>query len=200
MRKDIVFVSFFTPDGDYPDLACKLVSSLDKFKLPWQVDEFPSFGSWQKGTANKSQFVKSMMDRYDRAVVWLDIDTEVWQFPELLFGPQDFAIYNFSKDTDHHLDGQIDTSKMLCAGGVIKFGNTPGAKDLLNRWSDVMKTSTIEDDPELDRLYNDGADVDVLWLPKTYNRMDKHTHHWSSIPDDQVVINHNYTGGRHGKF
>jgi len=57
--------------------------------------------------------------------------------------------------------------------------------------------STKADDQELDALYNEHADVNPLWLPKTYNRMDKHTSHWRNIPTDTVVINHDYTGGKY---
>jgi len=193
-----VFVSFFTPNGKYPELAEKLKASLDKFELNCDVMELPQFLSWQKAVAYKSQFILGMLELHKRPVVWMDADTEVWQFPEMLFGPHDFAVYNWAADTDHHLDDRVERDRMLCSGGVIKFGWTNGAYNLLRRWSEVMKTSEGEDDPELDRVYNEGANVNPLWLPKTYNRMDKHTHHWSSIPAEEVVINHDYTGGRHG--
>jgi hypothetical protein len=194
-----IFVSFFTPNGNYPLLADKLKASLDRFELNSDVMELPQFPTWQRAVACKSKFILDMLDYHKRPVVWMDADTEVWQFPELLFGPHDFAVYNWSVDTDHHLAGSLDPDKMLCSGGVIKFGWTNGAYNLLKRWSEAMQTAQGEDDPELDLVFNDGADVNPLWLPKTYNRMDKHTHHWSSIPADQVVINHDYTGGKHGQ-
>jgi hypothetical protein len=193
-----VFVSFFTPNGKYPELAEKLKASLDKFELNCDVMELPQFPSWQEAVAYKPQFILGMLEFHKRPVVWMDIDTEVWQFPELLFGPHDFAVYNWAVDTDHHLDGRLERDKMLCSSGVVKFGWTNGAYNLLRRWQERMVGRESADDPELDWVYNEGADVNPLWLPKTYNRMDKHTHHWSSIPADEVVINHDYTGGRHG--
>jgi len=193
-----VFVSFFTPNGKYPELAEKLKASLDKFELNCDVMELPQFPSWQEAVAYKPQFILEMFQLHARPVVWMDIDTEVWRFPELLFGPHDFAVYNWSVDTNHHLEGQLDRDKLLCSSGVVKFGWSENAYNLLRRWSEEMQTSDSADDPVLDRLYNEGADVNPLWLPKTYNRMDKHTHHWSSIPAEEVVINHDYTGGRHG--
>ena len=194
---DVLFISFFTPNGKYPALAKKLKKSLDKFGLESDIRKVPQLENWQNGVAHKSQFILKMLNLYKKPVVWMDADTEVWQFPKLLFGPHDFAIYNWAVDKDHHLDGRLDKDKLKCSGGVIKFGYTKGARNLLKRWSDVMKTSESEDDPEFDRVYNEEADVNPLWLPKTYNRMDKHTEHWSSIPDKKVVINHDYTGGKH---
>jgi len=193
-----VFVSFFTPNGKYPELAEKLKASLDRFELNRDVMELPQFPTWQQALVYKPQFILGMLELHKRPVVWMDIDTEVWQFPEMLFGPHDFAVYNWAADTDHHLDGRVDRDKLVCSSGVVKFGWTNGAYNLLRRWSEAMRTAQGADDPELDWVYNESADVNPLWLPKTYNRMDKHTHHWSSIPADEVVINHDYTGGRHG--
>ena len=54
------------------------------------------------------------------------------------------------------------------------------------------------DDPFLDFVFNKGGfDLKTLWLPKTYNRMDKHSSHWSDIPNDEVVINHDFLSGGH---
>lgn len=197
MSNTPIFVSFFTPNGKYPWLAENLKASLDDFELNWDVMEVPEFSSWQKAVAYKSQFILGMLELHKCPVVWMDADTEVWQFPELLFGPHDFAVYNWAVDTNHHLEGQLNRDKLLCSGGVIKFGYTDEALNLVRRWSEVMKTSEGEDDPELDRVYE--RNLNALWLPKTYNRMDKHTHHWSSIPSELVVINHDYVGGAHGQ-
>ena len=197
MSKDPIFVSFFTPNGKYPELAENLKSSLDNFDLMWDVRELPQFPSWQKAVAYKPQFILEMLELHKRPIVWMDIDTEVWQFPELLFGPHDFAVYNWAIDTNHHLEGQLDRDKLVCSSGVVKFGWSENAYNLLMRWSKEMQTSDSADDPVLDRVYE--RNLNALWLPKTYNRMDKHTHHWSSIPSELVVINHDYVGGAHGQ-
>jgi len=197
VSKDPIFVSFFTPNGKYPELAENLKSSLDNFDLMWDVRELPQFPSWQKAVAYKPQFILEMLELHKRPIVWMDIDTEVWQFPELLFGPHDFAVYNWAIDTNHHLEGQLDRDKLVCSSGVVKFGWSENAYNLLMRWSKEMQTSDSADDPVLDRVYE--RNLNALWLPKTYNRMDKHTHHWSSIPSELVVINHDYVGGAHGQ-
>ena len=193
-----LFISFYTPNGKYPILAKKLSESLDKFNLDSHIEKVPEFINWQRAVAYKSKYIKTILNKYSRPVVWMDIDTEIWQYPSLLFEGHDFAIYNWSVDRGHHLDGRLDKSKLKCAGGVIKFGLTDGAYDLLSRWAFRMESSAGEDDPELDITFNQRADVIPLWLPKTYNRMDKHTKHWSDIPKELVVINHDYTGGKHG--
>jgi hypothetical protein len=200
-----VFCSFFTPSGNYPLLAKKLVSSLDAFNLNHDIVMLDrNFESWEKGTHFKSQFILSMLLKHRKAIVWLDIDTEVWQFPSLLFGEHELAIYNWFADKDHHLDGKIDycadANRLFCSGGVQKWGYTVSSMHLILVWIDLIRRGgeDIGDDLFLDQAFNvSDLDMNCLWLPKVYNRMDKHTRHWSSIPEDDVVINHDYTAGKH---
>lgn len=200
----MIFISYFTPNGNYPSLARKLSASLARFELRQDVQMRPTFENWAEGCKFKSQFILEKLFQYREAVVWMDVDTEVWQYPELLFGEHDFSIYNWTADQGHHLDGNIPFSRnsniLLCSGGVQKWGYTAAAIELLVRWiSSFSYASWSEgDDPLLDAAFNGSRPpVNPLWLPKTYNRMDKHTHHWSEISSDEVVINHDYTGGRH---
>lgn len=201
---ELVFISYYTPDGKYPELAEKLRDSLDRFNLSHDIMSVRSFSSWQEGVAFKPNFILDRLLHHRKPVVWLDIDTEVWKFPTLLFGDHDFAIYNWFADEDHHLRGQIqfdsNSEQLLCAGGVQKYGYTMPAAELLVRW--IGETSSLQhkknNDPVLDLAFNKYRPrVNWLWLPKEYNRMDKHTVHWSEIPENEVVINHDYVGGAH---
>jgi hypothetical protein len=200
----VIFISYFTPDGAYPALARKLQASLERFKLRADIQLRPSFGSWAEACRYKSRFILDKLFQYREAVVWMDIDTEVWKYPEMLFGEHDFAIYNWTADRGHHLDGRIPfnpkSAVLLCSGGVQKWGYTAAAIELLVRWIAKFDNTPWKngDDPLLDAAYNEfRPPVSALWLPKTYNRMDKHTKHWAEIDPSDVVINHDYVGGRH---
>ena len=59
------------------------------------------------------------------------------------------------------------------------------------------KNKKRSDDPFLDFVFNKGKfDLNTLWLPKIYNRMEnKNSIYWSKINKDSIVINHDYTGG-----
>jgi hypothetical protein len=200
----MIFISFFTPNGAYPALAGKLKASLDKFGLRSDVQSRPPFANWAEACLYKPRFIMEKLQRYREAVVWMDIDTEVWQHPHLLFGEHDFAIYNWMADRGHHLDGRIPfdpkSRLLMCSGGVQKWGYTAPALELLRRWLTKVEAFPLAqgDDALLNLAYNESQPpVNVLWLPKTYNRMDKHTEHWSAIDPADVVINHDFTGGKH---
>ncbi len=204
--KDTVFISFFTPDGSYPGLALKLKKSLDKFNLKSHIVKINrSFRTWEEGTYYKPTFIFQSLLKFRTNVVWLDIDTEVWQYPHLLFDDHDFAIYNWIADDDHHLYGKIPydpkAKSLICSGGVQKYSYTASSIHLLINWIEILrepKNKKREDDPLLDIVFNKGKfDLNTLWLPKTYNRMDKHSIYWSKINQDSIVINHDYRGGGH---
>ena len=206
MSQDIIFISFYTPDGKYPELAGKLKKSLNKFDLKSHIVRLPSsFKSWEEGTHFKSNFILQSLLKFRIPVVWMDIDTEIWKFPELLFGDHDFAIYNWIADQDHHLEGKIPYDKeakiLLCSGGVQKFSYQASSINLLINWINNLKeikNKKVGDDPYLDKAFNEGDfNLKTLWLPKTYNRMDKHSLYWSKIEDNSVFINHNYIAGKH---
>ncbi len=204
--KDTVFISFFTPNGRYPELALKLKKSLDKFNLKSHIVKLSSsFRTWEEGTNYKASFIFQSLLKFRTNVVWLDIDTEVWQYPHLLFKDHDFAIYNWIADDDHHLFGKIpydpQAKSLMCSGGVQKYSYTAPSIHLLLSWIEILretKNKKKEDDPLLDIVFNEGKfDLNTLWLPKTYNRMDKHSIFWSKVNKDSIVINHDYKGGGH---
>ena len=130
MLKDIVFISFYTAEGKYPELAKKLKRSISKFNLQSHIVKINSnFDSWERGTHFKSKFILQSLLKFRKPVVWMDIGTEILKFPELLlFGEHDYAIYNWIADKDHHLSGKIPygttTKALLCSSGVQKYSYT----------------------------------------------------------------------------
>ena len=144
--KDIIFISFYTTDGKYPKLSVKLKKSLEKFNLKYHIVALEKcFNTWEEGTYFKPNFILQSLLKFRKPVVWLDIDTEVWQFPELLFGDHDFAIYNWIADRDHHLFGKIPydpkTNSLICSGGVQKYSYTAPSIHLLINWFYHQKLS-----------------------------------------------------------
>jgi hypothetical protein len=81
---------------------------------------------------------------------------------------------------------------LAVSGGVMKFGYTAAAIELLLRWSTRIRLGGLQDDPSLDDVFNTAKPpVNPLWLPQSYNRMDALFH------DVAPVIDHDYRGGGH---
>ena len=113
----------------------------------------------------------------------LYIDTEVSQYPHLLFKEHDFAIYNWIADYDHQLYGKIPydskSKTLLCSWGVQKYSYTSPSMHLLLSWVNLLKESKNKIkgyDPFVDIAFNNGKfDLKTLWLSKTHNRINKHS-------------------------
>ena len=207
-KEQPIFISFYTNNGIYPEKKKILEKSLYKFKLQYELVEVKiSFESWLEAVFYKATFIFDQLLKHRKSVVFLDIDNEIWKYPYLLFEDHDFAIYNWYADKNHHLEKKIDfdqnSKKLLCSGGVQKYGYTAPAIHLLLHWINLLKKRNSfnfhGDDQYLDLAFNNGNyDLKTLWLPKTYMRMDKHSKFWSDISNNDVVINNDYTPKDHG--
>ena len=130
MNKDQpIFISFYTNNGKYPKKAKVLEKSLKDFNLRYELVPLnKNFNSWLDTVRYKATFIFDSLLKYRSSVVWLDIDNEIWQFPSLLFKDNDFAIYNWYADKDHHLDGKIyckEDERIRNAVRVVTVENGP---------------------------------------------------------------------------
>ena len=188
------FISFYTPNGNYPALARQLETSLKKFDLDHDIELFESFDSWLSGVDNKAKFIKDKLLKYKDTVVWLDIDTEIKQFPELLFGDEQLALFNWFAVDRHVLQRQPgfpfdpNTEQMLNGGAVSKWSHTKECIELLDLWIDCLQRPHETDDQMLDVAWNlfDHKNITYRWLPESYNVIE------SMFTDrvDPVILHH----------
>lgn len=80
-----IIVSYYTKDTPYKAQAMRLAVSLERFNLPWHIEEVPNLGSWQRNTHYKATFIKTMLLKFFTrpAVVFVDADAEIKRYPEL---------------------------------------------------------------------------------------------------------------------
>lgn len=189
----MIFVSYFTGNGRYPELAKKLMTSLNRFGLFYQIQLLKCAGDKPPNNA-KANFILNKLATFRRPVIWMDCDTEIISLPSLLFQNQhDFAIYNWHADSENTLGMAYDPNKLLCSGGVQYWGYTAAALEMCMRWENRLKDDLRPDDQVLDSVFNEERPpVNPLWLPKSYNRM---TAHWPKVTP---IINHDWTNGQHG--
>lgn len=118
-----IVVSYYTKD--YEICAHRLMDSLRLFNLDFQIDELPEFENWQKATHYKATFIRKMLDAFHpNAVVWIDADAVVRKepalFAELAKTDCDVAFYS-------RMCGEL-------LSGTLYFGNTDGARNLIDTW------------------------------------------------------------------
>lgn len=172
MRAKTMFVSFYTPE--YANHAQGLIESLDQFGLDHDIHRIESNGSWLKNCAAKPRFVRDMLDRHRRPVVWVDADARIRQRPTLFD--------ELACDVAAHLrDGQELLS------GTLYFADTPQARKILDEWAAWQAISPSQEDQ---RMFEKAIEVygwliNFAELPASYCQIfDMMAHH------GQPVIEH----------
>ena len=155
-------VSFFTPNGEYPELAARLARSCEALGLESCIEGRGYEGLWVEIVRMKPAFLLEMRNRHPgRPLLWIDADGEVMQLPHLLINRDDqidiamrgeFHGLTRRKPISH---GYMDLPKNWPASfehqwfnsGTVYFGASPIVDQMLQRW-----WSLAEENP---RAYQD---------------------------------------------
>lgn len=190
----MLIFSKFTKDGLYEEYAQRLAASCKRFDLIYHIEAITAGQTWNDAVNAKPHWILETLINRREGILWLDVDCELKRMPnKLLQTSADFAVYNFAADPDGEQGIAYDPMKLICGTGVVYFAYTAPAIELLIRWMSAIREhpDVRGSDPCLDIAYNlCRPPCQVLWLPKSYNRMD------SLWPTVEPVIDHTYRQGR----
>lgn len=135
--KPPLFVSYYTENTPYEDLANRLRASLDLFGLPHRIEPIESRGSWVANTGLKSEFIARAWRESEGPICWIDADAELLRAPQFVFdSPFDFAIVR------RH--GWYDISSL------VYFGKSAAIGEMIENWSSLCnRHRNIWDQPLL---------------------------------------------------
>jgi hypothetical protein len=181
--------AMFTPG--YAERAEALRRSCERFGLPYLLCEVTAIHTSvsMRGTPDpafaKPNFIRHLLERHRRPVLYLDADC-VFRSPpvlveRLLADGTSFAIYNWLADPDNdafypvdvRLDGRVirdrffdyshrigyySTEQLICSGCVQLYDTSPAAAALLARWQAVIaRYPEAQDDHCLAFAFNNGG-------------------------------------------
>jgi glycosyltransferase involved in cell wall biosynthesis len=155
-RNDIIYVSMFTENTPYEEEVKILKSSLDKFGLPYEIVKLRNQGSWEKNTQMKPSVLKSVMDKYNKDVVWIDADAEILENPELF--------YKLNCDMSFHHLKEWD-EKMT---GTMYFKNNLISREVINKWINVNETNNLPDAQNFQKVMEEQRGLKIVDLPVEY--------------------------------
>jgi MoaA/NifB/PqqE/SkfB family radical SAM enzyme/glycosyltransferase involved in cell wall biosynthesis len=161
--KKPVFISYYTKNTGYENEYKKLESSLKRFSLDYEIVGIDSQGSWFNNCFYRTTFVKDMLNKHGRPVVWVDCDAIIQQDPQLLSTLSEF-------DFAFHPRVRSNGSTELL-GGTMYFNCTVGALKLLAKWTELVNADRTK--YRLDQSYLHEAvstlhSLKVYYLPATY--------------------------------
>ncbi len=120
------FISYYTVDTPYEDMAKELADSLDRLNMPHEFEGLASRGSWVANTCLKSECVSRFWNAAEGPICWLDADSTVAREPWFLCdNPFDFAI--------------VRRHGWRFMSGMIFLNKTAGAQALLTEWTALCK-------------------------------------------------------------
>lgn len=135
---DFIIVSFYTKNTGYEkEFKERLLPSLLRWNLPFDVQGIRSRGCWEKNAIHKPAFIRKMMDKHpEKNIVWLDVDAAIHKHPKL-FGKIDADI------AVHYIDWSIYSkyiNERELDSAVIFFKNNQAARGVIDDWTAHLRT------------------------------------------------------------
>jgi hypothetical protein len=127
-----IYVGYYTNDTLYTNEFKRLEKQLKKYKLEYDFTQIESLGSWQKNTQFKPVFLMGMFKKYKRPMVYLDVDSDIKQYP-IIFDYLDN--YDFGV---HYIDWEkykkANKTGFQLDSAVLYFANNAKTAELLTKW------------------------------------------------------------------
>jgi len=120
-----IITSFYSPD--YTGLSQRMRKSVNLFGFETDIKAIDKQGTWVDTMYLRAQFVKDMLLKHKRDIVWLDCDAVMYKYPELFD--------NFKGDFGVHYKGGAEL-----LGGTMYFAYKPKTLELVDKWIELNKT------------------------------------------------------------
>lgn len=123
-----IVVAYFTKDTPYEKEIIGLKESLDKLNIPYDIKEISNLGSWNLNCNYKPIFIKNMLEKYKKRIIYVDADARFRNYPDIVNKFEDK--YEIGV---HFLNGV-----QLCAGTIF-FNYKDSSFEILNKWIEKIK-------------------------------------------------------------
>lgn len=163
-------ISFYTRNTDYEKEVERLIFSLKKFSLEYDIEAIDNLGSWQRNTYYKASFIRKMLEKYPgRRILWMDADAVLHSYP-VLFDNLDVDLAVCYIDCTRYNHPNLG---IVLNSSVLYFANNERARLLLDSWIQENKKNIESGILEQKVLQNllDGGWKDKLkieYLPDSY--------------------------------
>lgn len=129
MKRDFIIVAYYTIDTPYENEAKKLIESINKLKLDYDVIGVSNFGNWQANTRFKAKFMEDMLNKHvGKNLLYVDSDAIIHSRP-ILFENYEADIAVRWQD--------FRWRKNECLSGTIFMANNEKTRELCRRWQDI---------------------------------------------------------------
>ncbi|MFZ5272124.1 hypothetical protein [Enterobacter asburiae] len=168
---DAVFVSFYTRNWRYQEMAQRLAWTLDRMGIAHDIRCMPAASDWLANTRIKPHFIRQMLALYPR-IVWIDADSDIHQLPRMLL--------NFNEDLLLRPHSTVPGRAWHVS--VMGWRATPDTVALCDAWISHGDEHGGTDEAAFDAVVNRFAPVlRIGRMPAKYHRI-------PGEADDNAVI------------
>lgn len=157
MRMKTLLVSFYTADADYRDHAKRLQAECDALGLEHCIEERPSAGGYLENCCQKPFFIREMLERHKRPILWVDVDASILREPvwvERLPGK------------GYDMAARPNKRPNWRKFHVGTLWLNPTAIEFVDLW--CAKSGALSDESAFDETIKTGIAVSVAELPRAY--------------------------------
>ena len=152
---DIVILSYYTNDWEYPQRAKLLIEDCKLFGINYCIEEVPSQGDWISNTRIKSNFIHEKIEELKSPVLWIDADSRILRTPHGISSRADFAAVR-----------AVNNKEKTFYAGTLYFNYTKRARSFVQRWAECQIDGS--DHMALEHVWREGFDGIVHCLPYRY--------------------------------
>lgn len=171
MNKNFLIVSFYTK-GFYKEVASLyLIPSLQKYELPYYIEEVNSFKDWNKNTNIKAEFCKKMLNKFpNKKLIWLDVDAQIVRYPSFFDKECDMGVVYLSWKRWFFYRKDVEDKKELISN-VIIFKKHPIVEKIIDMWIEGTKKDPYTwEQKHLEKAVSKYKDeLNLLILPESYS-------------------------------
>lgn len=139
----ILVVSYATKNTPYVQiLESRLLPTLIKWGLNYDIEYPLDKGSWAKNTHMKAEFLKKMLLKHKQPIVFLDADATIERFPILFEQLEEYDISYHELNWYSFWRGIEGNPKREYLSGTLYLNYNPIIIDFLDAWIALNKRST----------------------------------------------------------
>jgi len=162
---NLLVISHYTLHTPYVNEVKKLVSSLIKVGVEYEVRGIPTLGSWRANSNYCVEHILSMMEKHpDKRLLRVDADAIFFKYPSLFDDPK------FDADLSAFYGDVWGKGYIELLGGTVYVANTEASRILMEKWKkrcDIDPSTSNQ--KTLRAMYREGfGDVKFTSLPAEY--------------------------------
>lgn len=129
-NRNFVVVAYYTPK--YKKEAEQLLKTMKQFDLEYDVQKVKDLGNWNKNTHYKPTFIREMLEKHKKPILYVDADARFQKYPDLIdkiIGSYDIAVH------------YKDDKELLT--GTIFFDYNEKVLELIKEWEELCQEEDL---------------------------------------------------------